>query len=327
MTTGITDINACRYSRKNGMYGGIAGQKDGIIYDGEMWLVKYPKNIAGLDRTGEATYSTSPLCEYIGSNIFRILGYDVHETFLGERHGRIVVACRDFATEDDLIEIRTIKNHATEELSEMLEKTLSSTGSSHIVDLDEILLHLEMNPILRNVDGITERFWEQAVVDIFINNNDRNNGNWGILRDKDGNDRLAPVFDNGGCLQTKISEGKIKRLLEDTETLSVNACNTQTIYGIKGHAISSARFLEQYHEHEELANAIMRLTPAIHERMDKINDFIRNIPETYRGADGKEYVVCSPERKKLYLLQVQSRLENLLCPFYTRIMDNRKYLI
>ena len=40
--------------------------------------------------------------------------------------------------------------------------------------------------------------------DIFINNNDRNNGNWGILRNKDGVDRLAPIFDNGGSFQTKI---------------------------------------------------------------------------------------------------------------------------
>lgn len=108
--TDIKDINACGYSRKNGMYGGVAGQKDGIIYNDEMWLVKYPKNLADLERTGEASYSTAPLCEYIGSNIYKILGYDVHETFLAERHGKIVVACRDFATEEDLIEIRTIQN-------------------------------------------------------------------------------------------------------------------------------------------------------------------------------------------------------------------------
>ena len=33
-----------------------------------------------------------------------------------------------------------------------------------------------------------DRFYEQAIIDIFINNNDRNNGNWGILRENDWED-------------------------------------------------------------------------------------------------------------------------------------------
>lgn len=106
--------------------------------------------------------------------------------------------------------------------------------------------------------------------------------------------------------------------------MSINACNTQTIYGIKGHLISSVRFLEQYSAHEELANAIIRLTPDIKGHMDEINDFIQKIPEIYYGTDGKKHIVCSPERKELYTIQLQSRLENLLCPFYVEIMKNRK---
>lgn len=58
--TGIVDLNHCGLSRKNGMYGGAAGNKDGIVYEGEHWLIKYPKNIKGLERTGEASYSKRP---------------------------------------------------------------------------------------------------------------------------------------------------------------------------------------------------------------------------------------------------------------------------
>lgn len=104
----------------------------------------------------------------------------------------------------------------------MLEHTFSSTGSDHYVELEELLLHLNYNQILNQIDGIKERFREQAAIDIFINNNDRNNGNWGILRDAAGNDRLAPVFDNCGSFQTKLSETKIDKLLQNPQLVIKN---------------------------------------------------------------------------------------------------------
>lgn len=321
--TEIVNLNNCKLSRKNGMYGGAAGNKDGIIYNNESWLVKYPKNILGLERTGEASYSTSPLSEYIGSHIYEILGYDVHTTILGERHGKIVVACKDFATEDDLIEIRTIKNHANGELAELLEHNFSSTGTEHVVDIEELLLHLKNNPILIKVPGIEERFWEQAIIDIFINNNDRNNGNWGILRDRAGVDRLAPVFDNGGSFQTKISEEKIEKVLMDLDLVCKNASNTQTAYGTHGHIMSANKFLEQYKECEELQNAILKVIPNIQSKIGEIHKFIAQVPETYCSEENKNYLVCSQNRKELFSLQLQARLDNLLIPYYDKVSQIR----
>jgi hypothetical protein len=322
--TEIIDFNNCRLSRKNGMYGGAAGNKDGIIYHDESWLIKYPKNIVGLERTGEASYSTTPLSEYLGSHIYEMLGYDVHETLLGERHGKIVVACKDFATRDDLIEIRTIKNFANGELAEILERHFSSTSSEHCVNLEELLLHLENNQILKQVPGITERFWEQALVDIFINNNDRNNGNWGILRNAEGIDRLAPVFDNGGSFQTKISEDKIENILSNMELAKKNAVNIQTAYGIQGHVLSAARFLELNADKEDLQKATLKVVPNIQRQMSRIHDFIEQIPETYLGADNQKYLICSANRKKLFSLQLQERLDNLLQPFAQCLMKSEK---
>lgn len=319
--TEIINLNECILSRKNGMYGGAAGNKDGIIYNGENWLIKYPKNIMGLDRTGEASYSTSPLSEYLGSNIYKILGYDVQETMLAERQGKIVVACKDFATEDDLLEIRTIKNFANTELSEMLEQSFSSTGSEHNVDLEELLLHLDYNQILRHINGIKERFWEQAVIDIFINNNDRNNGNWGILRDAEGNDRLAPVFDNGGCFQTKLSESKLEKLLQNPQLVIKNASNIQTAYGVKGHTLSAIHFLDLYEKQNGLCDAIKKVIPNISSHMLEIYRFITQIPEIYCTMDNRTLVVCSENRKKLFLMQLQARYENLLLPYYEKIKN------
>lgn len=317
--TEIISLNNCKLSRKNGMYGGAAGNKDGIIYNGENWLIKYPKNIKGLERTGEASYSTAPLSEYIGSHIYEILGYDVHTTFLGERHGKIVVACKDFAVEDDLIEVRTIKNHANSELAELLEQKFSSSSSEHIVDIEELLLHLENNPILNQVKGITERFWEQAVIDIFINNNDRNNGNWGILRNREGVDRLAPIFDNGGSFQTKISEEKIEKVLLDLEKARENSSNTQTAYGKQGHILSATSFLDLYKCNEDLRKAVIKVIPNIRKQLPGIYEFIDQIPEVYCGENNKSYLICSANRKKLFSIQLQARFENLLLPFFRQI--------
>lgn len=45
----------------------------------------------------QLSYSNSPVCEFIGSQIYEKLGFPVHETILrGERNRKIVVACGDF---------------------------------------------------------------------------------------------------------------------------------------------------------------------------------------------------------------------------------------
>lgn len=314
----IIQLNNCPLSIKNGTYGGAAGNKEGILYQEELWLVKYPKNIKNLHNTGSASYSTAPLSEYIGSQVFHILGYDVHQTFLGERNDKLVVACKDFAVHGLLLEIRTIKNYANKELSDLLEESFSETESNHVVNLEELLLHLHYNPILKQVPAIRERFWEQAVIDIYINNNDRNNGNWGILRSTTGIDSLAPIFDNGGCLQTKISEEKINAVLSNRSMAMKNACNTQTAYGTGGHTLSSVKFLDLYETHAGLRNALLKTVPLIQQKEKQITNMICSIPEKHTLQNGSEIDVCSRSRKELYLLQMHSRLQNLLEPYYKK---------
>lgn len=37
------DFSECKFSNRHGRYGGNAGDKDGIIYNDEFWIIKYPK--------------------------------------------------------------------------------------------------------------------------------------------------------------------------------------------------------------------------------------------------------------------------------------------
>ena len=98
MTT-IFLLDECPINSRNGTYGGKAGDKEGITIDGEPWIVKYPKSTKGM-RGELVSYTTSALSEYIGSHVYQILGIEAHETRLGIRNGKLVVACKDFCQTD-----------------------------------------------------------------------------------------------------------------------------------------------------------------------------------------------------------------------------------
>ncbi len=308
--TDLVDFSQCEYSERDGTYGGQAGAKDGIIYQGEYWLIKYPKTTKDM-QVKEMSYTTSPLLEYIGSRIYQILGYDVHKTLLGIRNKKLVVACKDFCRrEGALREIRTIKNANNKELADILEASFSSTGTEHIIELDEIILHLEYNRILSKVEGIKERFWDCVVIDILINNNDRNNGNWGILYEE-GNYKLAPIFDNGASFSDKLSETSIRDMLINPAKLSQSAIGTVTAYSKNGHKLTAKKLLEL--DRKELNKAIKKNVPLIKAHMDEMKTFLLSIPEKYHDID-----IISSARKEFYIKGMELRFEKLLLPAYEK---------
>lgn len=311
--TDIYDFSNLENSYKNGSYGGNAGLKEGVEAGGEEWMVKYPKNLAAMQ--GEnASYSTSPLSEYIGSHIYDILGFDVHQTELGIRRGKVVVACKDFAADGkSLYEVRTLKNSASDELLQYLDHDPERSSETHIVDLEFLLVHLDKNPVLSKIPGIKNRFFEQAIVDVFIDNNDRNAGNWGILREKGSPDTLAPIFDNGGSFSSKMGEPKIERFLSDSTKLESSALNVLTAYGTNGHQYNAKAFFEAVADVPEFQDAAIKMLPLIKNKLPEIKALIAEIPEQVQ-VDGTEYTIISPERKELYIRQCDIRLEKLLVP-------------
>lgn len=304
--TMIYDLNNCPINERNGIYGGKAGDKEGITINDEYWIVKYPKNTLGM--RGEVdSYTTAPLSEYIGSNIYKILGVDVHETILGIRNNKLVVACKDFCKrEGSLREIRTLKNVFNKELSEIIESEFNSTSDSHLVDIDTLMLHFRLNPVLNKVEGITERFWTQFIVDILINNNDRNNGNWGVLYEN-GEYKLAPIFDNGASFANKKPDESLRKLLDSPDKLKQSILTSRTIYSHKRKELFVRDI--QGLDYPEFKKVATKLVPIIEERLPDINSFILNIPDKYEG-----FYVCSDIRKEYYIKTMQLKLEWFLKP-------------
>lgn len=267
------------------------------------------------------SYITSPLSEYIGSHIYEIFGFDTHKTILGYKKNKVVVACKDFCETPStrLLEMRTIKNYENEQLEILLDKQMPSSVSGDNVNLNEQMLHLKYNPILQKVDGAIERFWDMAIIDILIDNNDRNNGNWGLLVDEaTGIYCLAPIYDNGNAFSNKASDTQLRTYMDgDPSDLINRLIGNRTAYEYNDKLLSAKKLLKT--NIPELENAVIRNVPKIIKNLDRMEAFINNIPETYHGM-----VICSDIRKQYYIKGIKIRTTYLLQPIYDDLINKRK---
>lgn len=321
---------------KGVFYGGDAGAKEAIIFNDVTWMIKYPKTTRDLINP-QISYTTSPLSEYLGSKIYEILGFPVHEVLIGVRKNKIVVACRDFTKEirqmlvtkefakknpayqnkinqlvpimysaKELIHFHYLKNNfMANDLDEY-----SGTGSETF--LDEVLATIKGEPTLSSVEGVLERFWDMFVIDAFIGNNDRNNGNWGLLMDNETKImELAPVYDNGNAFFNKRSLKQMATRLADEEAMKQDAYHTPTcVYkytGLdnEGHKINPFKFIEDGIDSDCTA-AVNRFVQKVD--MEKIKSLIDCIPETIGTL-----AIMPAIQKEFYLELLALKLEKLNC--------------
>ena len=312
----IFDFTECEYSNRNGSYGGAAGDKDGIIINGEPWIAKHPKSNEGMVKSDKLSRTTqTPLSEFIGSHIYGILGYPVHETLLGIRKGFVVVACKDFCDEKTrLLEMRTLKNIHIPEMNQKFQLDLHETNDDHLVDLNELFVHFELNPEISKIKGVSERFWDQIVIDGLIGNNDRKNGNWGILSCGDKRE-LAPIFDNGACFYPKKSTLAIEQLLKLPEADQArNNANIQEPFTLDGEHHLNYKFILDLDETKIPASqfkllkaSIVKNTQLVESKLDDIVAFIKLIPNEYNGFE----FITEP-RREYYIKSFITRFENVL---------------
>ncbi len=73
----------------SGRYYGGTEKKIGVLVNGSEFMLKFQKQTA-------FGFRNNHICEYIGSHVFELLGFQAQETFLGTWRGEQVVACKDF---------------------------------------------------------------------------------------------------------------------------------------------------------------------------------------------------------------------------------------
>lgn len=239
----IVDLSGVKQNKY--VYGGLSGRKLGITYNGENYLLKFPGSLKNRNlRNINLSYSNSPVCEYIGSKIYRSIGIEVHDTFLGMISNKIIVACKDFCMPgEELQEFGKIKiTYAQDFLRTGGE--LTDGTSTDLAEIEDVIKH---HPVFENIKGIQEHFWNMFVVDALIGNADRNNGNWGIIVDAVSKEfkRIAPVYDNGGCLFNKWDDAKIREVLDTPSAVIERAYKgVVSIFESKGRRVNPFTFMQ-----------------------------------------------------------------------------------
>ena len=305
----LIDFTTSPLSSRNLEYGGRAGEKKGIVFEGSDWILKFPKNTNAMEGIRGLSYVTSPLSEYLGSHIYELLGYEAHKTRLGVcfdgHRTKVVCACKDFIEnpeEEMLIPYTALRNDTDPAI--MARRDSSSFSASNI---NEIIFQLDQNTALKTIPGVKQRFWDCVVIDMLINNNDRNEDNWGVIKNrKTGSFRLSPIFDCGNCFYGKASEEKIALLLDDQERLLSSALN-----GITAYEDDDERRIRNLEilllDNADLRESCERVYQKVQEKLKDIFTLIDDIPEEWEGMP-----VMSENRKRYYKETFRLRLEMIL---------------
>lgn len=278
-------------------YGGANGIKKGILFNGKPYMLK----IEHRGKKKNKEYKHSVLSEYISSKIYSMLDIPTQEVILGKIYDnekeKLCVACKDFKKKGEyLYEFLNIKN------SVLTENSSNGSGT----ELKEILEAIDMQNFCPS-DIVKERFWEMFVIDAYLGNFDRHNGNWGFLVNEETNTkRLAPVFDCGSCLYPAPTDEQLQTFLNDSKEMEKRLyVFPNSIIEENGKKINYNEFL-QTTLNDDCLRAIKKMIPKIEKEADKIRDFINNIE------------VLTPVRKQFYTQILKMRREKILQPALKR---------
>ena len=270
-------------------------KKKTLIYDGKKYLVKFPDPIR--EKNKNISYINNAFSEYIGSNIFKIVGFSTQNTIIGvykyNEKEKIVCACEDFTNSNKV-------------LYEFENLALSTNPDKKIeTELTDILNVLDENNII-NIPKIKEKFWDMFVIDSLIGNTDRYNGNWGFLVDTKTNKiEFAPIYDCGSCLNPMIDDDEIKKLQDnDIKNLAINCYSCLKENGKK---INYMTYIKEC-KNEECNKAILRVFKNI--KIDEINKFIDEIS------------CMSNERKEFYKKIINIRYK-IIKEVYNKINNEK----
>lgn len=305
----IIDFSNSKLSSRNLEYGGRDSRKKGILYNNEYWFLKFQNSHFSNKKTHNLSSQNYPLSEYLGCHIFNILGYKAQDTLLGvyfnSEENVLISACKDFIKDDTnelFIPYKSLKNDTNYLLKEKL-----AALNAYPESIQETLLQLSHNTILQSIPLVREKFWEIVIVDLLINNLNRTDEDWGVIKYKDRSQyELAPVFDCGNSFYGNIDEEDISYLLKD-EKLLINTA-LKVITSFKDNDGKYISLVDLFSLNiEEIQNSKSKIRTLINNKLDEIISFINSIPTYY-----KDILIMSDQRKAYYIASLKIRVEKLL---------------
>jgi hypothetical protein len=272
-------------------YGGVNGIKKGVLFKGNPYMLKIEYN-------GK---KNSILSEYISSKVYSMLDIPTQEVILGKIYDnereKLCVACKDFKEKDEyLYEFLNIKNS-------VLTENSSNGFSTELIEILEAIDRQNFCPS----DEVRKRFWTMFIVDAYLGNFNRHNGNWGFLvNEKTGTKQLAPIFDCASCLYPEFTDEQLQDFLNPPNELD------KGIYTFPKSVIKQNGKRINYHEffqttlNNDCLEAVKKIIPKIEKKSDEIKDFINSIE------------VLTSVRKQFYIQILKMRREKILQPALKR---------
>lgn len=161
-------------------YGGHTRKCGKISPNGTRWMIKFEK---------KHSFKSVPLNlfnQHINSEILRLLGFPVQETFLATCGDYLVICCKNFVPANSKLITFDV----------FLRQLYNSYELTEFLDLDQFERVLQENELLRpHRNELVKSFWDMVVLDIFIGNLERTISDFGYLISKD-NVVPSPLFDN-----------------------------------------------------------------------------------------------------------------------------------
>ena len=273
-------------------------KKKTLVYNNKRYLVKFPDPIR--EKNKNISYINNAFSEYIGSNIFKIAGFETQNTILGtyvyNGKEKIVCGCEDFTDGNHVL--YEFENLA---LSANPNKKIETELSDIMEVLEEIYNMTDIHIIFN--DNIKEKFWEMFIIDSLIGNTDRHNGNWGILVNaRSDRATFSPIYDCGSCLNPILEDKQIEKLNE-TELKNL-AINCYSCLKENGKKINYMTYIKSM-KNEECNKAILRVFKRID--IDKINKLIDSID------------CISNKRKEFYKKIIEIRYNIIIKVYNTMI--------
>lgn len=270
-------------------YGGSEKKKK-IIYNGEVYLLKFPDPI--IEKS--LLYKNNVFSTYIGCKIFESVNIPVQKVILGiynekqekEVKQKVVVACKDFTNEKQkLIEFSSLANSITD---------VDKKFTTKIEDIYEVFNNLNYD---FDKKLMIENFWNMFVVDTLIGNTDRHLSNFGVIDDGEAL-KFAPVYDCGSALHPLLTDEKINYLLNNESEFKNVAYSIYPVYTYENKKIIYSEFYAK--DISDLNDALLRIYPRID--MNKIYDIIDNT--MYLSLERKEFLKKSVTIRKEKILDI-----------------------
>ena len=238
-------------------------KKKTLLYNNKRYLVKFPDPIR--QKNKNISYINNSFSEYIGSNIFRLCGFDVQDTILGKyiynNNEKIVCACLDFTDDNNM-------------LNEFESIALSTNPEEKIdTEIRSIIKVIEENKNIINKNDVIDKFFDMFIIDSLIGNTDRHNGNWGfILNKKTEEIKFSKIYDCGSCLNPMLEDKEIEKL--DKKEIKNLAINCYSCLKENGKKINYMSYIKSK-KNRCVNDALKRVFNNI--KIDEINKFIDDI--------------------------------------------------